>query len=83
MLELSEEFLLHAHIVVGDGQNGDSVGARRLFVAGAHDSVVRPEELLLKQNQRGLGVLQGALMSPDLRQDSASVEVRVCRIFNS
>lgn len=66
VFELLEELLFHAHVVVSDCQDGDSVRARGLIGAVAFDPAMSAEEFLLKEDERRLGVLQCALVSPDL-----------------
>lgn len=84
MLKLLEKLLLHAHVVVGDGQHGDSIRTRGLvpaFPSSARNRGPAPKQLFLQENERRLGVLQGSLMPPDLRKHRACVEVGVSRVL--
>ena len=74
MLELLEKFLLYAHVVIGDRQHGDSIGAGGLVSSfppatpGLCDRCAAPKQFFLQEDERRLRVFQGPLVSPDLRE---------------
>ena len=81
-----EKLLLDANVVVGDGQHGDPVdllghGSAAAAAAAAGDGP--GEELLLEQDERALGVLEGAGVAPQLAEDGAHVEVGVGRVVDA
>lgn len=85
MLELLEELLLHAHIVVGDRQHGNSIGTGGLISPPStpRDRCATPKQFFLQKDERRLRVLQGPLMSPDLRKHCARVKVGICRVLDA
>lgn len=84
MLEFLEEFLLHAHVVVGDCEHGDSIGAGGLVSPASipRDRCAAPKQFFLQEDESRLRVLQGPLMSPDLRKHRTRVKVGICRVLH-
>lgn len=80
LIELLEELLLHSDVVVRDSQNRNSVSLRgsRLILQRV-DAV---EELLLKEYEGALRVLEGALVAAELAEHSAGVEMGVGGVVN-
>ena len=72
---LAEVLLLHGHVVVGNGEDGSLVAS---LATGA--SLAR--QTLLQEVERTLGMLQRGLVSPELRQRGAEIEVRAGGVVN-